>query len=335
MDHNVSFVCALALLKTWLSKPQFSEGNASMKFNHVDVFTETAYGGNSLTVFTDVGDIAADARLSITREMRHFESIFLHPTSDPQLWCAQVVALDGELPFAGHPLLGAAAVLHEQSPRESDGPAQWTFALAHRQVNVVTQSHAKGIHATLELDAPIFGDVLDDRQTAKMLEAFGLNHRHRHASLAPAIVDVGLRYLIVPVAGGLAQAGVRVNDLGVRLESLGAELAYLIEVRQDDEDICLEARHWTNDGLVEDVATGSGAAAAAAFLGANACIKSNQWHVIRQGRFAGRPSEIGIAVEMQSNRVSRIRVAGSVVAVGEGKLIALPQATTSQEICHE
>ena len=50
-----------------------------MQFQHVDVFADAPFTGNSVTVFLADGTAATGQMLSITREFRHFESIFLWP----------------------------------------------------------------------------------------------------------------------------------------------------------------------------------------------------------------------------------------------------------------
>jgi hypothetical protein len=44
---------------------------ADMEFQHVDVFAETPFTGNSLTVFLANGMVTTGQMLSITREFRH------------------------------------------------------------------------------------------------------------------------------------------------------------------------------------------------------------------------------------------------------------------------
>ncbi|MFJ8659794.1 PhzF family phenazine biosynthesis protein [Streptomyces sp. NPDC093795] len=58
----------------------------------------------------------------------------------------------------------------------------------------------------------------------------------------------------------------------------------------------MEARDWNNDGITEDVATGSGAGCAAAYLRRHGRIDDGAAVVLRQGRFTGRPSEMLISV---------------------------------------
>jgi Phenazine biosynthesis-like protein len=86
-----------------------------MEFQHVDVFADTPYAGNSVTVFLIEGTVATGQMLAITQEFRHFESIFLWPAADDSRWRARVFDLEGELDFAGHPVLGAAAARHDRA----------------------------------------------------------------------------------------------------------------------------------------------------------------------------------------------------------------------------
>ena len=78
-----------------------------LHYSHVDVFSAHPYSGNSLPVFMDSRGLSADQMLRITKELRHFEAIFLEPTDDPSAVRARVFDLFDELPFAGHPIIGA------------------------------------------------------------------------------------------------------------------------------------------------------------------------------------------------------------------------------------
>ena len=88
---------------------------SNLEFMHVDVFSRTPFNGNSLAVFPNSSALSTDQMLRITQELRHFETIFLEPTEQPDRVRARVFDLVEELPFAGHPIIGAAAVLHALS----------------------------------------------------------------------------------------------------------------------------------------------------------------------------------------------------------------------------
>ena len=50
-----------------------------MRYFHVDVFSGRPYSGNSLAVFPDAAQLSGAQMERITKELRHFESIFLLP----------------------------------------------------------------------------------------------------------------------------------------------------------------------------------------------------------------------------------------------------------------
>ncbi|MFJ7589304.1 PhzF family phenazine biosynthesis protein [Streptomyces sp. NPDC097617] len=114
-----------------------------MRYHHVDVFTDRPFHGNSLAVFPDADSLTGTQMLAITRELRHFESVFLmgDGTSGPRTRRARVFDLTGELDFAGHPLIGAAAVLHALHGA-ADHEA-WTLRLPARPVEVTTDRRGR------------------------------------------------------------------------------------------------------------------------------------------------------------------------------------------------
>src|SRR4051812_33271377 len=108
-----------------------------INYVHVDVFSPRPFTGNSLTVFPDSAAFSAEQMLAVTREMRHFESIFLISGKERNTVHARVFDLLGELDFAGHPLLGAACVLHEI--RGGAEAENWSFVLRRKTVTVATE----------------------------------------------------------------------------------------------------------------------------------------------------------------------------------------------------
>ena len=78
----------------------------------VNVFAESRFGGNPLAVFTDAAGLSdADMQL-IARQFNLSETVFIHPGDDAALASLRIFTPSFELPFAGHPTIGSAAVLH-------------------------------------------------------------------------------------------------------------------------------------------------------------------------------------------------------------------------------
>jgi trans-2,3-dihydro-3-hydroxyanthranilate isomerase len=295
-----------------------------MDFQHADVFAEAPFTGNSVTVFMTGGrPLPAGQLLAITQEFRHFESIFLAPDAagDEARWRARVFDQTGELDFAGHPLLGAAAVLHD---RLGGGPSrQWTIELPAKTVTTTTTRDAAGFRGTLDQGRPEFGRVVTGAEMAPVLDGLGLSQADLVPGLYPAVVSTGLRYLVIPVtAAALARFAITAADFAGRLAAVGAQYSYLLD------PVALEGRHWTNDGRTEDVATGSAAGTAGAYLARAGRVALNRPFVLNQGRFTGRPSQLQVEPRGSGNgrnsAVETVLVGGHVAMVAAGTLRALP-----------
>ncbi|MGB3426855.1 MAG: PhzF family phenazine biosynthesis protein, partial [Burkholderiaceae bacterium] len=77
-----------------------------------DVFTNRAFGGNPLAVLTDARQLDDGTMQDIAREFNFSETAFVFPPTDPRHTARlRIFTPGGELPFAGHPTVGAAFVL--------------------------------------------------------------------------------------------------------------------------------------------------------------------------------------------------------------------------------
>src|SRR3989475_11473011 len=83
-----------------------------MKFVICDVFTEKAFGGNQLAVFPDARGLGDGTMQALAREFNFAETTFVLPPQDPRHFRrVRIFTPKVELPFAGHPTVGTAAVL--------------------------------------------------------------------------------------------------------------------------------------------------------------------------------------------------------------------------------
>jgi PhzF family phenazine biosynthesis protein len=286
----------------------------ALRYLHVDVFAARPYAGNSLPVFMDAPDLTTEQMLAITRELRHFEAIFLAETSTPGTYRARIFDLFAELPFAGHPIIGAACALHCHGHPEEE--RHWIFELAERTVSVVTRRAATGFAAMLDQGEAVFLGECDDRDD--VAAAFDLDPSDLHPQLPMVVVSTGLRYLIVPVLpGALEKARIR-TDISALVKRAGAQFAVLLD------EAALEIRHWNNDGIVEDVATGSAAGTVGAYRMRYCGARSGEIFALNQGRFAGRPSLIDVKPRGTADAVHSVLVGGKVAIVGHGVLEVLP-----------
>jgi trans-2,3-dihydro-3-hydroxyanthranilate isomerase len=285
----------------------------NLEYRHVDVFTRRPYSGNSLPVFVDAGGLLAQQMLRITQELRHFEAIFLERTTRTDTVNARIFDLLGELPFAGHPIIGAAAALHEGVSGES---CLWNFRLASKTVTVRTERTATGFNGLLDQGVPDFIDSTFDRSW--IAPAFGLEGADLRSDLLPEVISTGLRYLIVPVIPGALERARIHRDISAQLTAVNAQFAVLLD------ESALEVRHWNNDGVIEDVATGSAAGTIGAYRLSHGLARSGETFVLHQGRFCGRPSTLRVRADGAGRKVENVSVGGDVVLVGRGTLESRP-----------
>jgi trans-2,3-dihydro-3-hydroxyanthranilate isomerase len=85
----------------------------------VDVFTETPLQGNPLAVFTDARGLSTDVMQRLARELNLSETVFALPPQQGGQLRVRIFTPNVELPFAGHPVLGAAVVIGSTLQRAS------------------------------------------------------------------------------------------------------------------------------------------------------------------------------------------------------------------------
>ena len=284
----------------------------ALEYHHVDVFTREPLSGNGLIVFPDAGALTTATMQRVTQEMRQFESIFLAATPEPHRVRARVFTMEEELPFAGHPVLGAACALHERLPQGRERE-EWTIELAAGPAQVSTLRRDGWYEATMNQGQPTFGATLGAEMTRQALAALNLTEDDLAPGLPLEVVSTGLPYLLVPLVHGLERAAIVQTGFEALLALMGAKFVYVLHVPTR------EGRTWDNDGRVEDVATGSAAGPVGAYLVRHGLESPNGAEItLHQGRFVGRPSQIRIQVEATGGEITAVRVTGDVRMVARG-----------------
>ncbi|HEX9069175.1 MAG TPA: PhzF family phenazine biosynthesis protein [Ktedonobacterales bacterium] len=287
----------------------------ALPFHRVDVFSAHPFSGNGLTVFPHSADLSAELMQRITQEMRQFESIFLAPTTDPGEHTARIFTMEEELDFAGHPLLGAAAVLHATLRPEAERTT-WRLRLTTRAVELDSERLSHGYSVRMDQGSAHFGAIATASQRDRVLHALSLTEADQSPDHPMQMVSTGLPYLIVPVWRGLDHARIATPDFEALLGELGAKFGYVLDLATR------EGRSWDNAGQVEDIATGSAAGPAGAYLVRYGLAQAGEEITLAQGRYAGRPSQMLVRVSQDVAEL-RIEVSGGVTFVGDGELYVL------------
>lgn len=279
-----------------------------MLYYHADVFCNRPMTGNGLTVFIAPAFPQSAVMQEIAREFRQFETIFLVPRGK-NVFDARIFTVEEELDFAGHPVLGAAAVVRREYAQHRDGThgsGAVLFNLNSKQVPVVCTARDDFYECRMDQGPAEFICSPEPESYARYLHPLNLNERDVAPGFPLEVVSTGLPYLLVPLASGLERAHILVPDYEARLAQIGAKFVYIFDID------AVEGRTWDNAGLAEDVATGSAAGPVGAYLYKHKRFLPERDILLRQGRFVGRDSEIAIRKDAAS---------GSMLVSGQVRLL--------------
>ncbi|WP_299646160.1 PhzF family phenazine biosynthesis protein [uncultured Jannaschia sp.] len=282
-----------------------------LRFHVWDVFTDTPFAGNPLAIVEAAGDLTTGQMQVLARQFNLSETIFLMPPRDPAHTArARIFFPTAEIPFAGHPTIGAALFLARR-----DGHAEVVLEEEAGRVPVRIDGDRAQFTAPV-LPAPHGGPV----DAALAAEALGLSV-DAIGPHAPAAFTGGPAFLYVPVRDRdrLARARPQEPAWTGLVTRMGVTGAFLY-----DPD--LNARMFApTAGIPEDPATGAASAILAAQLLANDALpEGTTRRTIRQGEDMGRPSEIGFEADVAEGRITAIRISGNAVPVAEGRIRVPP-----------
>jgi PhzF family phenazine biosynthesis protein len=283
------------------------------RYRQVDVFADEPMAGNGLSVFWDSKGLSASDMQALTIELRQFESVFLEQSGASNEYRARIFTMEEELDFAGHPILGATAVLHEKySNRESEA---WVVQMRKSTVRVRTERRRGAYFATMYQPPPIFStSAISELDAQVLLGALNLKVEDIYPGLPLEIVSTGLPYVIVPLQSNIGNATILIDNLEELLRRQGAKFIYIYDVEK------AEGRTWDNKGNVEDIATGSAAGPVAAYLCKHGKLSVGQELTINQGQYVGRPSKLKAKVLGTRENFGEIEVAGAIQMVSESVL---------------
>ncbi|MGI9391753.1 MAG: PhzF family phenazine biosynthesis protein [Boseongicola sp.] len=277
-----------------------------------DVFSDRQFGGNPLAVVPDARSLPEDALQRIAREFNYSESTFVFPPEDAASTAkVRIFTPTQEIPFAGHPTIGTAIAL---SALGLGGP-DMILELGVGQI----PCHVEAGQARFETRVPLqtWDGITPDIVASSIGQSVDCVRTDRHA---PIIASVGLPFAIAELRDREALAAAEANIHAFKsFEAVWpAESHYdlLVYVREGNN---IQARMFAPlDGIPEDPATGSAAAALAALLGRQEGASNS--FAITQGEDMGRPSTINASVEVEEGKPVGVTIAGSAVKIMQGTL---------------
>ena len=273
----------------------------TLRYVVADVFTDTPLTGNQLAVFTDGRELDEKTMQDLAREMNFSETVFVLPPENGGDAKIRIFTPAGELPFAGHPVLGSAFVLAAPLQlgeiRLETGSGVVPVALQREGARIVFGWMRQPIPPFEPYDrAEELQDILGVRSRLPV-ELYHLGPTHVYVELGSEEEVAAVQ----PDFRALAPFAVGIN-------------CFAGSGKQWKTRMFAPA-----DGVVEDPATGSAAGPLAIHLARHGRIAFGDEIEISQGAELKRPSKLYARVEGSADRIERVEVGGSAVIVARGE----------------
>ncbi|MFN2538287.1 MAG: PhzF family phenazine biosynthesis protein [Mycobacteriales bacterium] len=280
-------------------------GPQALAFEVVDVFTDRPFAGNPLAVVLDADELSTQQLQAIAREFNLSETAFPLKAPAGATYGLRIFTPATELPFAGHPSVGTAWLLHRLG-RIDAGPNVQACGAGLLPVDVTSTG------ATLAGGEPSLSEPLDP---APLLAALGLSPDDL-AGPEPRWAGVGIDWAYLLVR---REALARVRVDAPLVAALGRSGIALVSW---DGAIARSRVFPGGLGVVEDPATGSAALGLGVYL-ASSLGDGEHRYVVEQGHEMGRPGTLMCSVTVASGVAVSTTVSGRVVPVSKGE-IAVP-----------
>ena len=297
-----------------------------LTYETVDVFTDTAFGGNPLAVVFGAERLAPAAMQAIAAEVNYSETTFVLPPQNPAHTArVRIFTPTQEVPFAGHPNVGTATVLAwrgEAFGRPVGGRVLFEETAGLVPVEIVRDGD-RPVGARLTAPQPF--RRLGEADVTEAAACLGLRPAQiREDRHPPVIGTVGLPFLLVELVDQAALAAAR-PVIGAILGSptIGPVKDIHCYVRTGGADgFDLRTRMFAPlDGVPEDPATGSANAALAGLLADFDGPADGTFGLrISQGVEMGRPSVLLAEADRVAGTTIAIRVGGHCVVIRRGEL---------------
>lgn len=310
------------------------------QFVTLDVFTSQPYSGNPLAVvFLPSKDgfiansLTQNQKQAIAREFNLSETIFVHADNGPKR-TIDIFTTSCELPFAGHPTIGAASWFLSHSKGNGDENVN-TLTTKSGDIPITLHAGQNAVAARIAHDTRIHAARFPARELLRL-----------HRSLEP-FIQADATFPIFSIVKGMSQIHVELPSLealaavttaaGGEIPSStsgylnkdwesGIILTYFF-VRNVKDSLTGKTIIRTRGilGNLEDPATGSAASGLTSYLTLVEGKAGNYQYDVVQGVEMGRRSEIGVGVVMkEDNKIDSVELKGNAVKVSEGSIL-VPQ----------
>jgi trans-2,3-dihydro-3-hydroxyanthranilate isomerase len=265
-----------------------------------DVFTEEPLSGNPVAVFVAAAGTTAEWMQRVARETNLSETVFVLPAEHDGDVRVRIFTPVNELPFAGHPTLGAAIVLAGERDTLLMETGMGTVPFTY------DRSRGDVLAARMRQPVPTWAPY---DQTEHLLAALGV----ADSTLPVEVYRNGPRHVYVGLPDVAALSAVRPDQ-----RALAEHLDVAANCFAGTGDSWRMRMFSPAYGVAEDAATGSAAGPLAVHLARRGLIPYGSRIEIWQGVEMGRPSRMLATAWGDGERVDQVEVAGCAVVVARG-----------------
>ncbi|WP_297110754.1 PhzF family phenazine biosynthesis protein [uncultured Devosia sp.] len=283
----------------------------------LDVFTRSPLKGNALAVVPKADGLMDNEMQAIAREFNLSETVFIcKPQNERNSAALRIFTPFQELPFAGHPTVGAAVTLGLNS-RASAIRMEEKVGLVTALFERLDRRSGEARFTLPSLPRRLAD--LPDR--LGMAQALGIDVEDIGCDFyRPAVFSAGVTFHLVPVRDARVLRKVSVNKTAWdQVFHHEHHSAYVFTLTPEERDNDIAARMFGMD-IGEDPGTGSAAAALIGMLSEQALGSGQTDYVLRQGHEMGRPCRITLQLRKDNDVLVHGAIGGEAVVVGEGVL---------------
>ena len=280
------------------------------RFDMVDVFAERKYQGNQLAVLQDCNTLTTEEMQQIALETNFSETTFITDGNASDGYDVRIFTPSFEIPFAGHPTLGTAAV---QRMLDAPTASRIVLRLPVGEVSV----EFDGDLAWLTAPKTECRDTKDARDAELIAASLGIDVSGIDSGYPIQDCTSGPDFTMVPIKSldVLESVSFDSNYLPKYAELGISNLVYLFARGSRSGKHAMTVRlFFEANGVREDPATGSAAVCLGAYLLEHDYLSSQSIDItLSQGVAVNRPSVLYLNATKQG-----IRVGGNTVPVASG-----------------
>ncbi len=285
---------------------------STVPYEIVDVFTTRPFAGNPLAVVFDAAALGTDQMQTLAVEFNLSETVFVLPSA-AATYRARIFTPATELPFAGHPSVGAAVTAVRRG-LASPGSLTQECGAGVLPIEVTAAGSA-----TLTGGPPSIGSPVDP---APLLDMVGLTAADLAPGAAPRPAGCGLEFIFLPVrrsalAHAFGDAAVAAR-IGVPQISV---FAWDAAARSAHARVFCPGM-----SVPEDPATGSAALGLGVYLVESGLLPGEGTcsYTVHQGLEMHRPSRLECTVTAAHGTAVSATVSGHVMPVARGEIAVPP-----------